>query len=318
MKRILLSLSFVMMFVMTSLGQTSEYQFRSAPKRLDWWIGGTLGSTLSFAENAASKNFSKNFPSIDVQGGAFFTRSLGARIVAGVSAQTGQAPDEFVQLNPAKYDTYYRFFLMSLNADAVLNLSTLFISPHKRRPRFEVMLFGGAGLIEAMHFDMKLKEWSEYPVDYQDKTCWTARAGLIGSMRLSPYWDWNIECSYNMTDNRYDGVEENTSPSGFMKFQTGFVYHLHNRSSRTFRLTTSLDSDWAPKYNIKDRDKKRKEELKRIEKARKESAKQRKAKSKEIKKHNEEVKKANERFKKEREKRAEAREEAKLYNEQIY
>ncbi len=317
MKKILLVLSLVVVSSAASFGQESEWHY-TAPKRMDWWIGGTVGTTLSFAENAASNNFARNFPSIDVQGGVFFTRSFGARLVGGLSTQTGQAIQEFIDLYPEKYNTYYRFFLLSLNADAVVNLSTLFFSPHQRRPKLEVMVFGGGGLVEGMHYDMKLKDWTEYPIDYQDKTLWTFRAGLMTSCRLSAHWDWTLETSYNMIENRYDGIEEKSSPSGFMKFQTGFVYHLHNRSSRMYRLTTSLDSDWAPKYSEKEREKARSDEQKRIERARKESAKQRREKSREIKRHNEDVKKTNERFKKDREKRAKEMEEARLYNELNY
>lgn len=318
MKKILFVISFVLLLCEMSLGQETSWRFRTAPNRLDWWIGGTLGSTLSFADNAAGNNFKMNFPSVDIQGGTFFTRSLGARLVGGLSTQTGQADDETIKLYPEKYDTHYRFFLLTLNADAMVNLSTLFLSPNHRRPKIEVMVFAGGGVVESFHFDTKLKDWNEYPIDYLDKTVWTARAGLMGTVRISPHWDWAIETSYNLIGNRYDGVNEKSAPSGFMKFQTGFIYHLYNRNSRMVKLPTQLDSDWAPKYNEKDREKVRKEERERIEKARKEYAKQSKEKAKKIEKHNEEVKEKNKQFKKDKEKRAKQWEEAKLYNELVF
>ncbi|MBR3541685.1 MAG: hypothetical protein IKO08_09530, partial [Bacteroidales bacterium] len=142
---------------------------------------------------------------------------------------------------------------------------------------------------------------------------------LMTAYRFSSHWDWTFEASYNVTESRYDGVEEKTSASGFLKLHTGFVYHIYDRRDKNrFRLTTDIDSEWAPRYTEKDREKILKEERERIEKARKEMAKQRESKSERIRKHNEEVKKANERIRKSKEKRAKEWEEKNKYNELVY
>jgi len=319
MKRILIILCCSMMSYVASFGQQEEWGTIDLPKRMDWWIGASVGSTLSFSDNAPSNNFVKNIPSFDFQLGTFFTRALGIRIGASVAPQTGEADDAAKKLDPAKYDTYYRFYLMHAYADGVLDLTTLFAPRRKYRPKVDVMVFAGPALIEALHFDMKLKEWDEYQVDYQDKTCWSFHAGLATAYRFSSHWDWTLEASYNITNSRYDGVEENASLSGFMKFHTGFVYHIYDRRDKNrYRLTTDIDSDWAPRYTEKDREKVLQEERERIAKARKEMAKQRESKSERIRKHNEEVKKANERIRKNKEKRAKEWEEKNKYNELVY
>ena len=327
MKQSLLVLLFLFICVLSSFSQQKGWgtyelpkrDYSYLPKRLDWWIGASIGTTWSFADNAASGNIGKNIPSLDIQIGTFFTKSFGARVGGTMGPQTGKADAAVVEFDAEKYDTYYRFYTMHAYADAILDLTTLFGSKRRYRPTFDVMVFAGPGLIEAMHFDMKLKDWNEYPVDYQDKTCWVFHAGLMTAYRFSSHWDWTMEVSYNMTESRYDGVEESSSMSGFMKLHTGFTYHFYNRNDKQrVRLSTDMESDWAPRYTQEDRERVRKEQRERIEKARKESQKQRATKSEKIRKHNEEVKKANEQFRKDKEKRAKDREEARRYNESVY
>ena len=310
---------FVALSCVSSFGQQEEWGTIDVPTRMDWWIGASAGSTLSFSDNAPGNNFFKNIPSLDIQLGTFFTRAFGVRFGASVARQSGEADAAAKSLDPGKYGSYYRFYLMHAYADGVLDLTTLFAPRRKYRPKVDVMVFAGPALIEAVHFDMKLKDWDVYPVDYNDKTCWSFHAGLTIAYRFSSHWDWSLEASYNMIESRYDGVEENASLSGFLKFHTGLVYHIYDRRDRNrYRLTTDIDSDWAPRYTERDREKIRKEERERIAKARKETEKRRATKSERIRKHNEEVKKANEQIRKSKEKRAKEWEEKKLYNELNY
>ena len=319
MKKILIILCCSLMSFVTSFGQQEEWGTIDVPKRMDWWIGASVGTTVSFADNAPSHSFRKNIPSLDIQLGTFFTRAFGVRFGGSVAPQTGEADVIAKELDPAKYNSYYRFYLMHAYADGVLDLTTLFAPRRKYRPKVDVMVFAGPALIEALHFDMKLKEWDEYPVDYQDKTCWSFHAGLMTAYRFSSHWDWTLEASYNVTDSRYDGVEENASLSGFMKLHTGFVYHIYDRRDKNrYRLTTDIDSDWVPRYTEEDREKIRQEERERIKKARKKMENRRAIKSERIRQHNEEVKKANERIRKEKEKRIKEWEEKKKYNEILY
>ncbi len=309
----------VAMSSVSSFGQKEEWGTIDVPKRMDWWIGASVGTTWSFADNAPSSNLGKNFPSFDFQLGTFFTRAFGVRFGASVARQSGEADAMAKELDPEKYGSSYRFYLMHAYADGVLDLTTLFAPRRKYRPKVDVMVFAGPALIEALHFDMKLKEWDEYPVDYQDKTCWSFHAGLTTAYRFSSHWDWAFEASYNITESRYDGVEENASLSGFLKFHTGFVYHIYDRRDKNrYRLTTDIDSEWAPRYTEKDREKVLQEERERIKKARKEMDKRRATKSERIRQHNEDVKKANEQIRKNKEKRVKDWEEKKKYNEILY
>lgn len=318
MKKLLIILCSSLMSCLASFGQKEEWGTIDVPTRMDWWISASAGSTLSFADNAPSNNFVKNFPSIDVQLGTFFSRAFGVRFGASVARQSGEADDAARSLNPEKYDTYYHFYLMHAYADGVLDITTLLAPRRKYRPKFDVMVFAGPALVEAVHFDMKLKDWFDYPVDYHDKTCWSFHAGLMTAYRLTSHWDWSLEASYNMIESRYDGVEENASLSGFLKFHTGLVYHIYDRRDRNrYRLTTDIDSDWAPRYTEKDREKIRQEERQRIQKARKELEKRRATKSERIRQHNEDVKKANEQIRKRKENRAKEWEEREKYNENV-
>ena len=121
-----------------------------------------------------------------------------------------------------------------------------------------------------------------------------------------------------MIESRYDGVEENASLSGFLKLHTGLVYHIYDRRDRNrYRLTTDIDSDFAPRYTEKDREKIRQEERDRIQKARKEMDKRRATKNERIRQHNEDVKKANEQIRKRKEERVKEWEEREKYNENV-
>ena len=318
MKKILFVLSLVSMSYVTSFGQQDGWKAADVPIRMDWFIGASGGTTYSFADNSASGNFRKNFPCGDFQVGTFLTKYFGLRVGGSIGIQTGQPDDATIKLYP-EYDAFYRFYVMNAYADGLFNLSPLFAPKRRHRQTFDVMLFAGPGIIEAIHFDMKLRDWDQYPVDYHDKTCWSFHTGVMTAYRFSSHWDWTLEVSYNLTESRYDGVEEDASVSGFMKFHTGLVYHIYDRNDkRRVRLTTDTYSDLAPRYTEDDREKVIKEERKRIEKARKEASKQRATKNEKIKKHNEEVKKANEQFRKDKKKRAKKWEEGRKYNELIY
>ena len=52
MKKILIILCFLMMSCVASFGQQEEWGTIDVPTRMDWWIGASVGTTWSFADNA--------------------------------------------------------------------------------------------------------------------------------------------------------------------------------------------------------------------------------------------------------------------------
>lgn len=310
-------IQFLFIIVLLSLGtvKAQEWGTKEAPNRLDWWFGASVGVTHSLAENATSDDFIKNYPGVDMQLGTFFSRSFGMRLSWGLNPQLGRPGEAQRKGDPEKYDTHYRFNVLTGYVDALVDLTTLFTPRKKYRPTFDMLFFIGGGALESFDFDKKVLDWEYYPVDYFDKLSWAAHAGLMASYRFSPHWDWTLEGSYNITDGAYDGVKGHVYLSGYVKLHTGLVYHFYQRGSDKVRLSTDDNSGWTPSYTEKDREKSRQAEYKRIAEARKATEKRRAEKAKEAYKRAEQVKEANERLRKEKQKRAEAKAEAELYHE---
>lgn len=315
MKKIIYLL-FISLFSVNIVNAQEEWGTKDAPKRLDWWFGASVGVTHSLAENATSDDFIKNYPGVDMQLGTFFSRAFGARLSWGLNPQLGRPGEAQRKGDPEKYDTHYRFNVLTGYIDGLVDLTTLFATNKKYRPTFDVLLYVGGGVLESFDFDHeKVKDWEYYPVDCWDKTCWAAHAGLMTSYKISDHWDWTLEGSYNITESRYDGIEGHVYLSGYVKLHTGLVYHIYNRGTDKVRLSTDDNSEWTPSYTEKEREKARQAEYKRIEEARKANAKRRENKAREAQLRAEQVQKANDRLRKEKEQRRKALEEAKKYNE---
>ena len=313
MKKILLLLAVSLMC--SGMAMAQEWGTKEAPHRLDWWYGASIGVTHSLAENATSDDFVHNYPGVDMQLGTFFSRVFGMRLSWGLNPQLGRPGKAQREGDPEKYDTHYRFQVLTGYVDALVDLTTLFQPRKKYRPTFDMLFFIGAGGLESFNFDKKVIDWEYYPVDYFDKICWAAHAGLMASYRFSPHWDWTLEGSYNVTESRYDGIEGHVYLSGYVKLHTGLVYHFYDRTSRKVRLTTEDTSGWEPSYTDKDREKAKQAEAKRIEEARKAMEQRRAEKAKRFEERRKEVQKANEQLRKEKEERARKKEEGHLYNE---
>lgn len=294
------------------IGQTAAWD--DGQTRLDWWMGASLGVTHSLSENATSQDMFHNYPGVDLQVGTFFSRSFGLRLSMALNQQMGRPGLAQREGDPETY-TNYRFQVLTGYLDALLDLTTLFQPRKKYRPTFDMLIYAGFGGLEAFDFDLKVMDWEFYPVDYFDKKFWAAHAGLMASYRFSPHWDWVLEGSYSVTDDRYDGVDSRVALSGFVKFHTGVVYHFYNRQSQSVRLTTSEAPEWEPGYTREDREKVLKQQHKKFERARKETAKRRAERNKELERRNKAAREANERIRKEKEHRTWQDEQKRLYNE---
>lgn len=314
MKKIL-SLFFIALMTCHIVKAQEEWGTKDAPYRLDWWFGASVGVTHSLAENATSADLIHNYPGVDMQLGTFFTRAFGMRLSWGLNPQLIRPGEAQRKGDPEKYDTYCRFNVLTGYVDGLVDLTTLFSPRKKYRPKFDVLMYVGGGLLESFDFDKKVVDWEYYPVDYWDKTCWAAHAGMMVSYRFSPHWDWTLEGSYNITDSEYDGVKGHVALSGYVKVHTGLVYHIYQKGLDKVRLSTDEHSEWTPSYTEKDRERARQAELKRIAEARKANEKRTREKEREVFKRSEQVQKANERLKKEKQKRREQEKEQRLYNE---
>ena len=313
MNRLLYILIVVLMSLTSAHAQ--EWGTKDVPKRLDWWLGASVGVTHSLAENATSTDFIHNYPGVDMQVGTFFSRALGMRLSMGLNPQLGRPGKAQREGDPETYDKNYRFMVLTGYLDALVDLTTLFTPRKKYRPSFDMLLYAGAGGLESFHFSRQVLEWTYYPVDTWDKTCWAAHAGLMASYRLSPHWEWTLEGSYNITTSDYDGVEGKVYLSGYVKLHSGFIYHFYEPGNSRVRLSTEDTSGWEPSYTYQDRAKAKKLQHKKLEQARKETAKRRAQHNKEIQRKNREAQKANRAAAKSKQKRVEAKEMAKRYNE---
>lgn len=315
-----ISLLLLLLFTIANSGclfaqkPTRQDEWGNGKKRLDWWFGASLGVTHSFAENATSDDMFHNYPGVDMQLGTFFTRNFGLRLSWALNQQLGRPGRAQREGDPETY-TNYRFQVLTGYVDAMLDLTTLFQPRKKYRPTFDMLMYVGGGGLEAFDFDLKVIDWEYYPVNYYDKKYWAAHAGLMASYRFSPHWDWTLEGSYTVTDDRYDGIDSRVALSGFVKFHTGLVYHIYDRSSEKVRLSTTEDSGWQPSYTREDRERVLKEQHKKLERARKETAKRRANRDKELKRKTQEAKKANDTIRKAKTKRDKEEMTKKIYNE---
>lgn len=276
----------------STFAQKHEAEWGDGQKRMDWWLGASVGVTHSLAENADGADFIHNYPGVDMQLGSFFSPYVGARFSFGLNPQLGRPGQAQREGDPEVY-TMYRFQVLTAYVDALLDITSVLQPRRKYRPKFNVLMYLGGGMLESFDFDKKVLDWEYYPVDPWDKICWGAHAGLMISYRLSSHWDWMLEGSYNMTENRYDGVlNDKIDISGYMKLHTGLVYHFYERSSGKVRLTSEEENVWTPGYTRQDREKVLKEQRKRIEKARKQNEKRRAERNKEIEKRNQAARKA--------------------------
>lgn len=311
MKKILMLLVIAMMACMAANAQ----KYEKVPRKWDTWLGASIGITHSFAENATSDEFFHNYPGLEGQLGTFFNRFVGARLSLGFNPQLARPGEAQRVGDPDKYDTFYRFYVLSGYADLMLDLTNIF-ARRKYRPTFDILLFAGGGGLECFHYDLKVRDWEYYPVDYYDKTRWGAHAGLMASYRFSPHWDFTVESSYNIAPSDYDGVKGHVYLSGYLKAHAGFVYHIYESKTHNVRLTTDVNSGWTPSYTEKDRKDAKALQHKRLEDARKQSAKRRAQHAKIVKERNEKAEKARREAEKTKAKKAKARQAARLYNEQ--
>lgn len=295
--------------------QAQEWGTKDVPKRLDWWYGASVGITHSMAENATGTDFFHNYPGVDMQVGVFFSRAFGVRLSWGLNPQLGRPGAAQRQGDPETYDTNYRFNVLTGYVDGLLDLTTLFARNKKYRPTFDVLIYAGGGVLESFHFDKKVLDWIYYPVDTYDKTCWAAHLGFMTSYRFAPHWDWTVEGSYNMTEGRYDGVDGPSKLSGYVKFHTGFIYHIYQGGNDRVRLSTDDNSEWEPSYTDKDRERVRQAEYKRIAEAQKRNEALRAEKEQKVQRSIEEARKANERFRQQKEERRQQLQQQRQYNE---
>ncbi|GEM_PF-5908710 len=304
----------------------AQEEKKRSMRKNDWWIGVSAGVTHSLAENATSDDFLKNYPGAELQLGTFVNRALGFRLSLGLNPQHGRPGKAQREGDPETYDTRYDFNVLTGFGDILIDLTTLFTPRRKYRPSFDVVAFVGGGALESFHFDhVKVQDWEYYPVDCWDKTCWAAHAGLLVTYRISPSWDWVLEGSYTLTEDRYDGVESRVTTSGFVKLHTGFAYHFHQRqwnrpgskynNKERVSLATDEDDAWEPSYTEEDRQRVAKEREERIKKAQKENEKRRANREKELKKRIKAQQEIQEQLKEDKEKRAKKLKEKKLYNE---
>ena len=311
---LLLVLGMLSLATASAQRQKRADEWGNGQKRLDWWFGTSLGVTHSFGENATSQDMFHNYPGVDMQLGTFFTRNFGMRLSWALNQQMGRPGAAQREGDPETY-TNYRFQVLTGYVDAMLDLTTLCMPRKKYRPTFDMLIYAGAGGLEAFDFDLKVMNWEYYPVNYFDKKYWAAHAGLMASYRFSPHWDWTLEGSYTVTDDRYDGVDSRVALSGFLKFHTGLVYHFYNRSSEKVRLSTTDTDGWEPSYTQKDREKVRELQRKKLARARKETARRRASRNKELARRNKAAREANERIRKEKQKREKREAIEHLYNE---
>lgn len=195
----------------------------------DWYLGFMGGISHSLSENATSKDFVHNKPTVEFTLGTTLTRCFGLRINAGISPQMGSADRVAREVWPEKYNNY-RFNLLNAYFDGVLYFTNIFSTKYNR-PTFDVYGILGFGVVSTYHFDEeKVADWPPYfYVDTKERTYPAAHVGLMTSYRFTQNWDWIIEGTYNTTRDAYNGIRSGTYLDTYVHIKTGLVYHFYNR-----------------------------------------------------------------------------------------
>lgn len=219
-------------------------------KTWDNWIIGVYGGVnFSLSENIRFAPFGKTLgPSVGISAGKYFTPAVGARFRISYLNQKSRANSEVVDAYPEVYgDGLYKFSMISTFVDGLFNFNNIF-APYKENNRFNVVGVVGIGVNSSFGFDKKIKNWSPskgglYEVDRSgEKAALAVHAGIQLNYKLTDALDVNLEGTFNVTDDGYNGTRYDNKYDGYVFIAAGLAYHFKDHyGDRRFKYITMTD-----------------------------------------------------------------------------
>lgn len=222
----------------------------------NWFIGLFGGTNFSLTENIRFAPFGKRLgPSVGISVGKYFNPAVGARVRVSYLNQHSRANSEIVDAYPEIYgDGIYKFNMISTYFDGLFNFNNLF-APYKESTRFNVVGVLGLGFNSSFGFDEKIKNWSPskgglYEVDRSGATSLAVHAGLQLGYKVSEAVDVNIEGTFNVTDDGYNGTRYDRKYDGYIYVVAGVTYHFKDHyGDRRFKYVTMTDQSEIDRLN---------------------------------------------------------------------
>lgn len=222
----------------------------------NWFIGLFGGTNFSLTENIRFAPFGKRLgPSVGISVGKYFNPAVGARVRVSYLNQHSRANSEIVDAYPEIYgDGVYKFNMISTYFDGLFNFNNLF-APYKESTRFNVVGVLGLGFNSSFGFDEKIKNWSPskgglYEVDRSGATSLAVHAGLQLGYKVSEAVDVNLEGTFNVTDDGYNGTRYDRKYDGYIYVVAGVTYHFKDHyGDRRFKYVTMTDQSEIDRLN---------------------------------------------------------------------
>ena len=222
----------------------------------NWFIGLFGGTNFSLTENIRFAPFGKRLgPSVGISVGKYFNPAVGARVRVSYLNQHSRANSEIVDAFPEIYgDGVYKFNMISTYFDGLFNFNNLF-APYKESTRFNVVGVLGLGFNSSFGFDEKIKNWSpskggQYEVDRSGATSLAVHAGLQLGYKVSEAVDVNLEGTFNVTDDGYNGTRYDNKYDGYIYVVAGVTYHFKDHyGDRRFKYVTMTDQSEIDRLN---------------------------------------------------------------------
>lgn len=217
----------------------------------NWFVGLFVGTNFSLSENIRFAPFFNTLgPSIGISAGKYFTPAVGARVRVSYLNQKSRANSELVDAFPEVYGNgLYKYNMISTYVDGLFNFNNIF-SPYKENGRFSVVGVIGIGMNSSFGFDKKILNWSpskggHYEVDRSGANALAVHAGLQLGYKINEALDVNIESTFNVTDDGYNGTRYDNKYDGYIYIVGGLTYHFKDHyGDRRFKyLTMTNQSD---------------------------------------------------------------------------
>jgi len=203
----------------------------------DWYASVNLSRSVSTSENMKPLDIFVGYPGINFSVGNNFNRFWGLRLSAGFNPQQGRASSSHEDTFPDDMGNGYKFLSVTGYADAMINLTELFLEPQLYRTD-ALYLVVGAGAIRTGKFSKKLhsgdkenpNNWEKYyPVRTNGRLLPVARIGLAGSLMLTRSLDLGAEIKYNFVSDEYNGVKHGGPLDGYVDVNIGINWFFSRR-----------------------------------------------------------------------------------------
>lgn len=283
MKKIILTFSFAVMGMMAGVNaqqttalepveivEADTVQFITDYVQ-GWFVGASIGGSYSMGENTRYGNFfDMTRPSFQIQVGKNFFPQFGIRATVSYLSQMGRAEwssSEFLE-KWAEKDGNYDFSMLAGFVDGIFDFHSV-IWGYKPKRFFSLKGYVGLGTFYTFGFNDSKLDWLLHPtwkdctyngvhhnagdpmpggyaysVDRDNKWYFAGHVGLIADFRITKSWSFNIDASFNGTDDAYNGVRYRRVYDSYVDVMAGLLYRIGDSSSRNrLRYTRYTNQD---------------------------------------------------------------------------